>query len=169
MKQNLKKIKMLVLDVDGVLTDGRIVVDERGRETKNFDVLDGMGIVLWRQAGGKTALISARSSRAVEHRAKDLKIDKVYQDVYPKIKAYDKMLREFRLTDDEVCFVGDDLPDLAVIRRAGFGVAVANARPEIKRAAGYITQASGGYGAVREVIEMILKAQGHWLGIIRRL
>jgi 3-deoxy-D-manno-octulosonate 8-phosphate phosphatase (KDO 8-P phosphatase) len=169
MKQNLKKIKMLVLDVDGVLTDGRIIVDARGRETKNFNVLDGMGIVLWRQAGGKTAIISARRTSVVEHRARDLKIDKTYQGVYPKLKAYDKLLREFKLRDEDICFVGDDLPDLTIIRRAGWGVAVANARPEIKRAAGYVTQTAGGYGAVREVVEMILKAQGHWLGIMRRL
>ena len=169
MKQNLKKIKMLVLDVDGVLTDGRIIVDERGRETKNFNVLDGMGIVLWRQSGGKTAIISARSSRSVNHRAKDLQIDKVYQDVYPKKKAYDKLLREFKLKDEEVCFVGDDLPDLPILRRVGLGVAVANARPEVKRVAGYLTQTPGGHGAVREVIEMLLKAQGRWLGILKRL
>ena len=158
----IQKIKVLVLDVDGVLTDGKIVIDAQGKEIKTFDVQDGFGIVLLGRVGFKTAIISARSATAVTVRAKDLKIDKVYQDAYPKVNAYVKLLNDFKVSDDEVCFVGDDLPDVGVLKRVGFAVAVANAVEEVKKEADYVTKKSGGAGAVREVIELILKNQGKW-------
>lgn len=162
----LKKIKLLVMDVDGVLTDGKIVVDAQGKELKFFDVQDGFGLVLLRQAGIKTAILSARSSPAVTTRAEDLKIDKICQDAHPKSDVYVRLIREFDLADEEVCFVADDLLDLAVFKRAGLAVAVPNAVDEIKKAAHYITTRRGGAGAVREVVELILKAQGKWNDIV---
>src|SRR5437867_2370031 len=103
MKERLKKIKVLVLDVDGVLTDGKIVIDSDGRETKNFDVQDGFGLVILRKTGIKTAILTARASPVVKNRAGDLKIDKVYQDAYPKLDFYEKLLRDFKVKDEEVC------------------------------------------------------------------
>lgn len=162
MKDKIKAIKVLALDVDGVLTDGKIIFDSQGNETKNFDVQDGFGIVFFRKAGFKTAIITARASKVVTIRANDLNIDKIYQDAYPKINAYRELLRDLKVKDKEVCFIGDDLPDLPVLKRVGFAVGVANAVPEVKKAAHYITKRRGGKGAVREVIELILKAQGKW-------
>lgn len=162
MKNALKKIRVVAMDVDGVLTDGRIIMDSNGVETKNFDVQDGFGIVFLKKCGIKTAIISARESGVVAHRAKDLKIDKVYVGVYPKISAYEELLKEFKVRDEEICFIGDDLADLGVMRRCGFSVAVANAVFEVKQIANYVTVAQGGRGAVREAVELILQAQGHW-------
>ncbi len=162
MKETLKKIKALVMDVDGVLTDGRIIIDSNGIESKNFDVQDGFGIVFLRKCGIKTAIISARASGVVAHRAQDLKIDKVYVGVYPKLAAYESMLEEFKLKDEEVCFIGDDLADICILRRCGLAVAVSNAVFEVKEIAHLVTNKQGGRGAVREVVELILKAQGHW-------
>jgi len=162
MKDALKKIKLVAMDVDGVLTDGRIIVDSHGVETKNFDVQDGFGIVFLKKCGIKTAIISARASGVVAHRAKDLNIDKVYVGVYPKLSAYESMLQEFKVRDEEVCFIGDDLADVCVMRRCGVSVAVDNAVFEVKQIADLVTVRPGGRGAVREVVEMILQAQGHW-------
>ncbi len=166
MKSRLKKIKALVLDVDGVMTDGKIIFDNNGVETKNFDVQDGFGLVLFRRAGLKTAIITARASNVTAGRADDLQIDKVYQDAYPKIDAYKNLLKEFRLKDEDVCFMGDDLPDLQILKRVGFAVAVPAAVSELKKIAHYTTKKFGGAGAVREVVELILKSQGKWKNII---
>jgi len=157
-----KKIKVVAMDIDGVLTDGRIIVDSHGIETKNFDVQDGFGIVFLKKCGIKTVIISARESGVVAHRAQDLKIDKVYVGVYPKLSAYENMLNEFKVSDDEVCFIGDDVADLGIMHRCGVSFAVANAVFEVKQIADVVTLNKGGHGAVREAIEMILKAQGHW-------
>ena len=162
MKDALKKIKCVAMDVDGVLTDGRIIIDSKGVETKNFDVQDGFGIVFLKKCGIKTAILSARKSGVIAHRAKDLKIDKVYVGVFPKLSAYERMLKEFKVLDEEVCFIGDDLADLGVMYRCGVSVAVANAVSEVKQIADYVTVRQGGRGAVREVVELILQAQGHW-------
>jgi len=150
------------MDVDGVLTDGRIIYDGDGKELKFFDVQDGYGISRARREGFKTAIISARCCTAVKARAKDLKFDKVYLDAYPKISAYERMLKVFDVSDEHVCFIGDDIPDHEILSRAGFAVAVANAVPEIKKIADHVTAHKGGRGAVREVVELILKAQGRW-------
>jgi 3-deoxy-D-manno-octulosonate 8-phosphate phosphatase (KDO 8-P phosphatase) len=162
MKEALKNIRVVAMDVDGVLTDGRIIVDSNGAETKNFDVQDGFGIVFLRKCGIKTAVISARESDVVAHRAKDLQIDSVYVGVYPKLSAFESMLKEFRVDEKQVCFIGDDLADLGVMRRSGVSIAVANAAFEVKQIADYVTVKKGGRGAVREAVELILKAQGHW-------
>ena len=164
----IKKIKALVVDVDGVLTDGKIIFDSAGKETKNFNVYDGFGLVFLKRAGFKTAIITARGSKTVSLRAKDLNIDRTYQDAFPKLEAYKKFLKEFRLRDEQICFIADDLPDLQVLKRVGFAVSVSNGVDEIKRAAHYVTKKKGGGGAVRETIELILKAQGKWQGVLAR-
>ena len=162
MNKTLQKIRVLAMDVDGVLTDGKIVYDGLGRELKFFDVQDGCGINRARKAGLLTAVISARSCRAVKARTTDLKFDKVYLDVYPKIGAYEKMLKAFGVTDDEVCFIGDDLPDFEILSRVGFAAAPQNAASEIRQVVDYVARRSGGRGAVREIVEKILRAQGLW-------
>jgi 3-deoxy-D-manno-octulosonate 8-phosphate phosphatase (KDO 8-P phosphatase) len=162
MKEALQKIKVIALDVDGVLTDGRIIIDSNGIETKFFDVQDGFGIVFAQKCGLKTAIISARHSGVTKHRAEDLKIDQVYVGIYPKLSAYEQMIKEFGVSSEEVCFIGDDLADLVVMKKSGFSIAPANAVKEIKRVASYVTEKKGGRGAVREAIELILKAQGKW-------
>ena len=162
MREALRKIKVLVLDVDGVLTDGTIIVDAQGIESKNFHVQDGMGLVMLKKAGIKACLISARASAVSVHRAKDLQIERVFNGVYPKISAYETLLKEFGVSDEEVCFMGDDVVDIGILKRVGFAVAVPNAVFEVKQAADHVSTARGGEGAVREIIELILKAQGKW-------
>jgi 3-deoxy-D-manno-octulosonate 8-phosphate phosphatase (KDO 8-P phosphatase) len=158
----LKKIKVIAMDVDGVMTDGRIIYDGDGKELKLFDAHDGYGIARARQQGVKIAIISARSSVAVKSRAKDLKFDRVYLDAHPKIDAYEKMLKVFKVKDEEVCFIGDDMPDRDILKRVGFAAAPANAASDIKKLAHYVAVKKGGRGAVREIIEKILKAKGLW-------
>lgn len=162
MHEALRRIKVLAMDIDGVLTDGKIIVDAHGVETKNFDVQDGLGLVLLQKAGLKTAVISARASEVSNVRAKDLKVDAIFNGVYPKTSAFEQMLSALGVKADEVCFMGDDVVDLVVLKRSGFPVAVANAVPEVKQAAAHVTTRKGGDGAVREVVELILKAQGKW-------
>lgn len=169
LKAKLNKIKLLIMDVDGVLTDGKIVVDAQGKELKFFDVQDGFGLVLLRQAGIKTAVLSARSSPAVTARAQDLKIDKICQDAYPKTSAYENLIHELGYQDEQVCFMGDDLPDLPILKRVGFAVAVPNAVDELKKGSDYVTTRRGGDGAVREVVELILNARGIWKDIVARM
>ncbi len=166
-KDRVKKIKLLLLDVDGVLTNGKIVFDNAGREMKYFDVQDGLGVVILRRAGIKTIIITARSSSIVAKRAKDMQVFKTYQDARDKLKVYKKILKDMRLSSKEVCFIGDELIDLSVIKNVGFGVAVSNAVAELKREAHYITKRQGGSGAVREVIELILKSQNKWKKAIK--
>jgi len=161
-----KKIRLLLLDVDGVLTDGRIIYDSRGRDSKFFDVHDGLGVFVLHKAGINTILITAKSSKTISHRAKDMRVAEVYGDIFPKTAVLDKILKKYKVTLDEICFVGDDLVDLPLMKKVGLAVAVANAAAEIKEAACCVTVKSGGRGAVREVAELILKAQGRWQGIL---
>lgn len=164
-----KKIKLVICDVDGVLTDGKIIYDSSGNESKNFDVQDGLGLVLLKQSGIQTAIISARVSKVVAHRAKDIQIEHVFTGAFPKVVVYDQLTKKLNFKDNEVCFIGDDLPDLAIMKRVGLAVAVFNAVPEVKRAAHFTTRKRGGEGAVREVAEQILKAQGFWPGILKKI
>lgn len=157
---SLAKIKVLIVDVDGVLTDGGIIMDANGVETKRFDVQDGLGLMLWKKAGHKTAIISARMSDVVQHRAKDLQIDKFFVGVSPKLNAYEALLKEWGVKDEDVCFIGDDLPDLGVLGRVGFAASVDNGVFDVKSRVDYVSTKRGGHGAVREIIELILKAQG---------
>lgn len=164
--EKAKKIKLLLLDVDGVLTDGRIIYDSLGRDLKLFDVHDGLGVYVLKKAGIPTILITARGSNAIRPRAKDMQVEAVFADISPKTLVLDRILKKYRISLDEICFVGDDLVDLCMMKKVGFPVAVFNACPEIKQASSYITLREGGRGAVREVAELILKAQGEWKDII---
>lgn len=157
-----KKIKMLLLDVDGVLTDGKIYLDDEGRETKVFDIHDGHGITLLHRAGILVGIISGRSSRSVEIRAKQLSIQEVYQGVVDKIKAYEEILKRYNLKDEAVAYIGDDLVDLPLLRRVGLSVGVANAHEAVKKDVDWVTKKEGGAGAVREVVDHLLRSQGKW-------
>lgn len=160
--EKAKKVKILLLDVDGVLTDGRIIYDSAGRDMKFFDVHDGLGVYALKRAGIKTMLITAKGSWAIGPRARDMQVEKVYENIIPKTKVLESVLKKYKADIGEICFVGDDLVDLCMMRRVGLPIAVFNAAPEIKQAAAYITLRHGGRGAVREVAELILKSQGKW-------
>jgi 3-deoxy-D-manno-octulosonate 8-phosphate phosphatase (KDO 8-P phosphatase) len=166
--ERARKTRLLMMDVDGVLTDGRIMQDAQGHELKAFDVKDGHGIVMAHRAELRTAWISGRESDTVAHRAKELGIELVFQKIWNKLEIYEKILQATELTHDEVAYIGDDLVDIPLLRRVGLAVAVADAVDEVKAAAHLITQRPGGQGAVREVIELILRAQGRWDGLIAR-
>ena len=165
---DLEKIKMLVLDVDGVMTDGNIVVNADGSETKSFCVQDGHGIRMWRRAGLKVALLSGRLSPPTAHRAEQIEADHCVQDCHDKLAGLKELLQEAGMSADEVVYVGDDLPDFPPMCQAGLGVAVANAVEELKEHADFITARRGGEGAVREVIEYVLKATGQWQELMKR-
>jgi 3-deoxy-D-manno-octulosonate 8-phosphate phosphatase (KDO 8-P phosphatase) len=163
----LRRIKLFLCDVDGVLTDGSVFIGG-AREIKRFNIRDGLGLVFLRRAGFRVGWVSARPSAVTKLRAAELKIDFLVQqgDRISKTGAVENLLRRLKLDWDEVCFVGDDVVDLGPLKRAGFAVAVGDARPEVKAAAHFVTRAPGGRGAVREVAEMLLKAQGHWDAIV---
>lgn len=160
--EKAKHVKFLLLDVDGVLTDGRIIYDSNGYDSKCFDVHDGLGVHLLGRMGVKTILITAKGSKSIGPRAKDMGVEAVYENILPKSKVYEKVCRKYGLTDQEICFVGDDLVDLCVLKRCGVPVATRNASSEVRKVAFYITRKNGGRGAVREVAELILKAKGLW-------
>ncbi len=166
--QRILPVRMMIFDVDGVLTDGRVIYMDDGAEIKEFDAQDGHGIKLLQRAGIEVALISGRACRAVEHRALGLGIHRVYQGYRAKIEPYEQLLADTGLKEHETGFMGDDLIDIPVMRRAGFAVAVPNGAPHIFPYAHYITRASGGRGAAREVCEMILQAQGLWESVMER-
>jgi len=166
--QRCARIEMLVLDVDGVLTDGRIVYTDTGEEIKAFHVRDGSGMKLWTSLGKKIGIITGRRSAIVERRAKELGVHAVAQGADDKLAALTRMLASLGVTAEQTCAVGDDFVDLAVMRTCGVAVAVADACPEAKEDADYTTQAPGGRGAVREVIELMLRAQGMWETLVAR-
>ncbi|HXI92518.1 MAG TPA: HAD-IIIA family hydrolase [Blastocatellia bacterium] len=157
-----RRIRLLILDCDGVLTDGRIIMLPDSDETKAFDVKDGHGIVMAQRAGLRIAIISGRKSSVVQARARELGVAHLYEMAWVKTEPYEKVLAEEELTDEEVCYVGDDVVDIPLLRRAGLGVAVADAVEETKKHSHMVTERGGGRGAVREVIEFILKAQDKW-------
>jgi len=165
--ERCQPIELILSDVDGVLTDGYIVLDNQGIETKRFDIRDGMGVRLWQKAGYRFGLITLRSSQIVQMRASELGIDIVRQGTDDKLVALRQILDELDLTPEKTCYLGDDLPDLSVVRAVGLGVAVADACAELREAADYVTTAVGGSGAVRETIEVILKAQRCWDDVIQ--
>ena len=168
-RQRAARIKLFLCDVDGVLTDGSIFIGGE-REFKRFNIRDGLGLVLARRAGLKVGWVSARPSLATKLRAEELKIDFLVQqgDNAGKTAAIEQLLAQEKLNWSEVCFVGDDIIDLGPLTRAGFSVAVGDAVPEAKAAAHFVTQAVGGCGAVREAVEMILKAQGKWQPFLKQ-
>jgi len=161
-EEKLRKIKLLLLDVDGVLTDGKIVYTDQGEEIKSFDVKDGHGLKLLMRAGIDVALVTGRKSKVVKHRAKDLGITLVYQQVWDKREVLNKILQEKGISEDAIAFVGDDLVDLPIIERVGFSATVADGIEEVKQRVDYISPQKGGERAVRGICELILKAQGRW-------
>jgi 3-deoxy-D-manno-octulosonate 8-phosphate phosphatase (KDO 8-P phosphatase) len=160
LKAKAKKIKMLLLDVDGVLTDGRIILDNQGNELKAFHVRDGHGIKLAQRAGIIIGIITGRKAEAVNVRAKELGIEEVHQGALDKIRVYESVLERYRLQDNEVAFVGDDIVDAAILKRAGFAAVVADSDPAVLPLADLVTRAEGGRGAVREVINFLLASRG---------
>ena len=166
--QRASRISVLLMDVDGVLTDGRIIYAEHGDELKCFDVQDGAGLVFWSRGGLTSAIITSRRSRLVKRRAKELHVDFLAQGSLIKLQAYERLLKRFRVTDEQVCAVSDDLMELPMLRRVGFAVAVRNAVDEVKQISHYVTQRPGGRGAVREVIDLILKTKGLWDQVMQR-
>jgi 3-deoxy-D-manno-octulosonate 8-phosphate phosphatase (KDO 8-P phosphatase) len=167
-KTNLADIQLLVMDVDGVLTDGTVMINGDGSEGKSFNLLDGHGIRMWQRAGGKSAFLSGRFSEATKYRAEQLEVDYCVQDCFEKLPALKKLLEQVGLSANRTAYIGDDLLDLPVIRYVGFGAAVANAVDEVKEEANYVTTRRGGDGAVREVIEYILKNTGKWQELMKR-
>lgn len=161
-QERASRIKLLLMDCDGVLTDGRIWLFENGEEQKGFHTRDGLGIELWHRAGLKSGIISGRNSSAVERRARGLGMSFVVQGVTEKVEAFTETLAQAGVTNEEVAYIGDDLNDIPLMMRSGLGIAVADAALETRKRAHYVTQLAGGYGAVREVIELILKAQDRW-------
>nr|MBU1328599.1 HAD-IIIA family hydrolase [Candidatus Omnitrophota bacterium] len=160
-EERAKKIKLLILDVDGVLTDSRIIYNNFGDEIKCFNVYDGFGMTLLHRAGIKSVIITAKKTKIVKRRAKDMHVAKVYSG-YKKLKIYENVIKKFKVKDEEVCFIGDDLIDLSVLKRVGLSVAPPEAIEEVKNSCYYVTKKSGGKGAVREVIEIILRSQDLW-------
>ncbi len=167
LEQRCRPIRLILSDVDGVLTDGGIVFDNQGIETKRFHVRDGMGIRLWKKGGCRFGLITHRSSNIVKMRVAELGIEIIRQGIDDKLSAMREILAELRLTASQACYIGDDLPDLPVVRAVGFGVAVADACSELRQSAHYVTTLPGGGGAVRETIELILKSQSRWEDLIQ--
>lgn len=167
-----RRIRLVLMDVDGVLTDGRLFhfVDSAGRlvETKGIHAHDSIALAWLAQAGLVTGLISGRISEAVEVRAKELKMSYIYQHRTDKKNVLDEIMRLSGFTLEQIVFIGDDMPDVPVIKVVGLGVAVQNARPQVKAVADWVTRAQGGQGAVREVAELILAAQGHWKAVLDR-
>ena len=166
--ERCQQIELVLSDVDGVLTDGSVIFDNQGIETKRFHIRDGMGIVLWQRAGKQFGIISGRTSQIVKLRAAELDIDIVRQGFENKLAVMQEILEQLHLTPQQSCYIGDDLPDLAPVKYAGVGVAVADAVADLRDAADYVTQVGGGQGAVRELIERILKAQHCWDDVVRK-
>ncbi len=169
MKSKLMKIKMVLMDVDGVLTEGMITYTSSGEELKSFNIQDGMGITLARMGGLKTGIITGRISEMVKKRAEELKFDVIKQGHFKKRPDYEEIKKQFNLDDESIAYIGDDVLDISILKRAGFSVAPADARDEVKAICDYVTVAPGGRGAVREVIDRILKRQGKLYDLIEEL
>ncbi len=167
-EQRCGTIELILSDVDGVLTGGQIAYDNEGIETKQFHIRDGLGIKIWQRAGYRFGLITGRSSHIVKIRAAELGVELVRQTAEDKLPFAQEILQNLGLEPHQTCYIGDDLPDLPVMRSVGLAVAVADACPELREAAHYVTQLAGGQGAVRETIEIILKAQRRWDDLIQR-
>jgi len=164
----LRAIRLLLTDVDGVLTDGRIHFDGDGRELKTFHVHDGAGIVYWHRCGGLSGFVSGRGSAIVEARARELGVHEVFLHCRDKVAVVEEIMQRRGLPPEAIAYVGDDLLDLGVMARVGFAVSVANGRDEVRAAAHHVTHARGGEGALREVIEVLLRARGQWAAVVER-
>ncbi len=164
--ERCRAIELLVLDVDGVLTDGRIIYTDDGTETKEFHVRDGSGMKAWRSLGKQTVIITGRRSKAVERRAAELGIVQLHQGVDDKRAVYLSVLTTGGWKPEQACCIGDDFTDLSLLKNCGLAVAVADACPEARKVAQFVTQQPGGRGAVRETIELILRCQGKWSSLV---
>lgn len=163
------EIRLLVLDVDGVLTDGTIFIDDDGRQTRAFDIQDGLGVTLWRSVGRQAAILTSKRSPAVEARAGMLGIDLIEQGAQDKLPGLQRLASAAGASLEETAYIGDDLLDAAAMRRVGYPIAVANAVEEIKNLAVYVTCRTGGRGAVREAIEHLLKRDGRWAAALKAI
>jgi YrbI family 3-deoxy-D-manno-octulosonate 8-phosphate phosphatase len=161
-------IRLLLTDVDGVLTDGGVLLDNHGVESKCFNIRDGLAVRLWQQAGGQAGIVTGRSSQIVKLRAAELDMDVVRQGVKDKLPEVQAIAASLKLSPQQIAYIGDDLPDVPAIRYVGLGIAVADAPEEVRSAAAYVTSVSGGRGAVREVVELLLKNTGKWESVIRK-
>lgn len=168
LNDRIANIKLVIVDNDAVLTDGRIVYGDYGDELKFFDVQDGFGLTLLKRAGIRIAMVSGKKSRINKRRSKELQFDEIFQNAFDKLKVFEKLLKKYKLRPEEVCYIGDDLIDLPPMKRAGLAVAVKNAVAEVKSVAHLVTERSGGHGAVREAIDLILKNQGKWAQVTER-
>jgi YrbI family 3-deoxy-D-manno-octulosonate 8-phosphate phosphatase len=166
--ETCRKIELILSDVDGVMTDGGIRLLDDGRQMIVFHIRDGMGVRLWREAGGRFGIVTGRELEAVRRRAEYLKLDVLRMGIDDKLPAVDAIAAEFGLDRAAICYIGDDLLDLRVVQSVGLGVAVADAADEVRRAAKYTTSVRGGAGAVRELVEVILKNTGRWDDVLRR-
>jgi 3-deoxy-D-manno-octulosonate 8-phosphate phosphatase (KDO 8-P phosphatase) len=166
--EQLRRIRCLLTDVDGVLTDGRIHINEAGEESKIFHVHDAAGLVYWHRAGGISGFVSGRCGKMVEKRAQDLSVSEVHLGKLDKLPVLEDILERHEMLAEEVAYVGDDLVDLPVLAAVGFAVTVPNARLEVRERVHYVTETPGGDGALREVVEILLKAQGKWDDLVRR-
>ena len=160
------RIKLILLDVDGVLTDGAVVMYGDGSESKRFHIRDGIALVWAQRVGLKVGILSARHSATTNQRAAQLGISLVYQGVASKAAAFDQILNDTAVTDAEVAYMGDDIVDLAVLKRVGLSTAPSDAVPEVRSSVDFVSTRCGGDGAVREVVELILRTQGHWTSIV---
>ena len=167
-RDQLATIKMLLTDVDGVLTDGRVYFDGDGNELKVLHVHDAAGIVYWHRAGGISGFLSGRGGKVVKDRARELGVHEVHLNTHDKSAALDEVLERRGLSVEEVAYIGDDLLDLSVLRRVGLAISVPNGRPEAQAIAHFVTSSPGGDGAVREVVELLLKARGIWDEVVRK-
>ena len=167
-QHKLKRIKLLVCDVDGVLTDGTIIYNDNGSETKIFNVKDGLGIRLLMEAGIAFYIVTGRRSEALYSRCKNLGIDHIFDNVKDKAAVFDRILDQSGISDSDIAFIGDDLPDLPLMKKVGLSIAVGDAHEMVIQRADMVTSAAGGNGAVREVCEAILKAQNNWAALVER-
>lgn len=163
-----RKVKLVLLDVDGVLTDGRLIMGSRGDEARIFHVRDGLGIRLGQRGGLLFGLISGRDSKIVADRAEELYITEIHQGVFDKKPRYDEILGRLKFSTDQVCFIGDDLVDLELLRCSGFSAAPCDATPEVLEAVDYVAKCRGGRGAVREIVDLLLHANGTWEKVTER-
>lgn len=162
LRKKLKKVKLLILDVDGVLTKGEIIYDSRGRELKVFNVKDGLGIFLLSKLGINTVLFTAKDSAIVRRRAVQMGVREVFGGILPKARMIESIKKKYRVKEGEICYIGDDLVDISIMKEVGLPIAVKDASEEVKRIAVYVTRKEGGGGAVREIVEMILRAKNMW-------
>ncbi len=158
----IKKIKLIIIDVDGVLSDGKAYMIGDGKEIRVFNVRDGSGIVMAHRVGLRTAIVSGRKSKIVENWAKNQGIKDIFQNIFYKIEVLDKLKKKYKLQPDQIAYIGDDMIDIPILREAGLSIAVSDASEDVRKEVDYVTRSRGGQGAVRELLELILKTQRKW-------